>query len=96
MIDRAVQAVYHMAIDPIVEEQSDPNSYGFRVHRSTHDAVTRLRTLLDKKTSSTWILDADVAKCFDKISHEFLLDKTVMCDKGILEQWLKCGVNNIK
>jgi RNA-directed DNA polymerase len=92
MIDRAVQAVYHMAIDPVVEASSDPNSYGFRSQRSTHDAVTRLRTLLDKKTSPTWILDADVAKCFDTISHDFLLKQTVICDKGVLEQWLKCGV----
>ena len=64
MIDRAVQAVYHLAVDPIVESQSDPNSYGFRPCRSAQDAVTRIRTLLDKGTSPEWILDADIAKCF--------------------------------
>eukprot|EP00243_Klebsormidium_subtile_P002435 TRINITY_DN14841_c0_g5_i1.p1 TRINITY_DN14841_c0_g5~~TRINITY_DN14841_c0_g5_i1.p1 ORF type:complete len:427 (+),score=-90.84 TRINITY_DN14841_c0_g5_i1:14-1294(+) len=92
LIDRAVQAVYHMAIDPIVEEQSDPNSYGFRLDRSTHHAIARVRTLLDKRTSPQWILDADVAQCFDKISHSFLLEKTILCDKTVLEQWLKSGV----
>ena len=51
LIDRAAQAVYQMAIDPIVECESDPHSYGFRVSRSGQDAITRLRTLLDKKTS---------------------------------------------
>lgn len=94
LIDRAVQAVYQMAVDPIVEEQSDPNSYGFRLNRSTHDAITRIRTLLDKTTSPQWILDADVAKCFDTISHEFLLKQTIMCDRTVLEQWLKSGVQN--
>jgi retron-type reverse transcriptase len=37
-------------------------------------------------------LDADVAKCFDTISHTFLMEKTPICDKIVLEQWLKSGV----
>jgi retron-type reverse transcriptase len=28
MIDRAVQAVYHLGIDPAVEARSDKNSFG--------------------------------------------------------------------
>jgi len=48
MIDRAVQAVYHLAVDPAVETKSDPNSYGFRKFRSTLDAITAIRSLLDK------------------------------------------------
>src|SRR5690606_41037669 len=50
--DRTVQALYHLAVDPIVESQSDPNSFGFRKYRSTHDAVTSLRTYLDKPHAS--------------------------------------------
>lgn len=92
LIDRAAQAVYQMGVDPVVEEQSDPNSYGFRVGRSPGDAITRIRTLLDKTTSPRWILDADVAKCFDTISHPFLMERTPICDKIVLEQWLKSGV----
>lgn len=94
MLDRAVQAIYHMAVDPVVECQSDPNSYGFRKYRSTHDAVTRLRTLLDKETSPQWILEADIAKCFDQISHTFLIEHTPICDKDVLISWLKSGVVN--
>ena len=92
MIDRAVQAIYHLALDPIVEQQSDPSSYGFRRYRSTHDAITRLRSLLDKTVSPHWVLDADVAKCFDTISHDFLLRNTLLCDRSVLEQWLISGV----
>ena len=92
LLDRSVQAVYQMAVDPIVEQQSDPNSYGFRIYRSQKDAVARIRSILDKKTSPEWILDADVAKCFDKISHNFLLNNTIICDKIVLEEWLKCGI----
>lgn len=50
MIDRAVQAIYHLGLDPAVEAQSDPNSFGFRKNRSTHDAITAIRSLLDKST----------------------------------------------
>jgi len=51
MIDRAIQTLYHMAIDPIIEIESDPNSYGFRKDRSVRDAITSLRNLLDKAVS---------------------------------------------
>ena len=37
--DRAMQALYLLALEPIVETMADPNSYGFRVNRSTADAI---------------------------------------------------------
>lgn len=92
LIDRAVQALYHLGVDPVVETRSDPNSYGFRKFRSTHDAITAIRSLLDKKTHPQWVLEADISKCFDKISHDFLMKHTPICHKVILEQWLKSGV----
>ncbi len=49
--DRCVQALYNMAIDPIVETNSDKNSFGFRKERSTHDAVAYFRNYMDKKVS---------------------------------------------
>ena len=50
MIDRAMQALYNFGVGPAVETVSDHNSYGFRKHRSTHDAITAIRSLLDKQT----------------------------------------------
>lgn len=92
MIDRAVQAIYYLGIDPVIETQSDPNSYGFRKNRSTQDAITTIRSLLDKSTSPSWILEADISKCFDRISHDYLMKHTPICHKNVLEQWLKSGV----
>jgi RNA-directed DNA polymerase len=92
LIDRTVQAIYYFAIDPVVETKSDLNSYGFRKGRSTHDAITALRNHLDKKNHPHWILEADISKCFDKISHNFLLEHTPICHKNVLKEWLKCGV----
>lgn len=49
LTDRTVQALYHLAVDPVVETKSDPNSFGFRKGRSTHDAITAIRSHMDKK-----------------------------------------------
>jgi len=92
ILDRAVQAIYHLGVDPAVETKSDPNSFGFRKFRSTQDAITAIRSLMDKKSSPSWILEADISKCFDKISHEFLMKQTPICHKMVLKQWLKSGV----
>jgi RNA-directed DNA polymerase len=92
MTDRAVQALYHQALDPVVEEMSDRNSFGFRKYRSAQDALTRIRTLMDKPTSPRILLDADIRKCFDKINHQYLLDNTPIYNKHVLEEWLKSGV----
>ena len=86
MMDRAVQAIYHLGIDPVVETKSDPNSFGFRKHRSTQDAITAIRSLLDKKVHPQWILEADISKCFDKISHGFLMKNTPIVHRMVLEQ----------
>jgi len=86
LIDRAVQAIYHMAVDPVVETRSDFNSYGFRTGRSQHDAIAYIRSWLDKKYSPEYILETDIAKCFDKISHEHLLRVTPICHKHVLKE----------
>ena len=91
MKDRAMQALYLLALEPAVECKSDPNSYGFRQGRSTHDARQQLFTTLSTKASAPWVLDADIAGFFDHINHEWLL-KHVHMDKQVLRQWLKSGV----
>lgn len=73
LIDRSMQAVYLCSIDPIVEETSDLNSYGFRPFRGSREAVAKLRNLLGKDYSPEWVLDADIQKCFDSINHQWLL-----------------------
>lgn len=92
MLDRAIQALYLQALDPIVEEGSDPSSFGFRRYRSAQDAISRIRNLLDKTSSPEFVLEADIEKCFDQISHNYLLENTLICDKTMLEQWLKAGI----
>lgn len=90
MPDRGMQALYLLGLEPISETLADKNSYGFRPKRSLHDAIEQCFKLLCKKQSSQWILEGDIKACFDKISHEWLLDNIIM-DKIILEKWLKTG-----
>lgn len=90
MTDRAMQTLYKFSLEPIAETYADPNSYGFRIGRSTHDAIEQCFTDLNKGKSPEWILEGDIKGCFDHISHEWLLENTPM-DTQILEKWLKCG-----
>jgi RNA-directed DNA polymerase len=90
MHDRAMQALYSLALEPVVEMYADPNSYGFRPRRSLHDAIGQCFSVLAKKHSPRWILDADIKACFDRISHGWLLAHVPM-DKGILKAWLTAG-----
>jgi RNA-directed DNA polymerase len=91
MIDRAFQMLYKLTLDPIAETTGDPNSYGFRLGRSTADAIGQCFLNLCRKASATWILEADLRACFDTISHQWLLDN-IPTDKRMLTQWLKAGV----
>lgn len=88
--DRAQQALHLMGLMPIAEILADENSYGFRPKRAVHDAIQQCFTLLSRKTSSEWVLEGDIKACFDKISHNWLLQQ-VMMDKVVLNQWLKAG-----
>lgn len=90
MHDRAIQALYNMALDPVQEANADPNSYGFRKGRGAKDACFQLRCDLNQKMSSQWVLEGDIKGCFDNISHEWLLDNVCM-DKNVLRQFLKAG-----
>ncbi len=91
MKDRAMQALYLMALEPVTETRADKNSYGFRKYRCTADAIDALHRWLSRKCSPEWILEGDIKGCFDHISHDWLLGN-VRTDTQILSKWLKCGV----
>jgi RNA-directed DNA polymerase len=90
MRDRAMQALYLLALDPIAETLADPNSYGFRTHRAPADAIEQCFIALAKKASPPWVLEGDIRACFDELSHDWLLAHIPM-DKAILRKWLKAG-----
>ena len=71
MADRAQQALYLLALDPVAETEADPNTYKFRMGRSTADAARQCHLILSKaKGAPTYVLEGDIFSCFDKISHQ--------------------------
>lgn len=96
MIDRALQALILLCLDPIVEETSDSYSFGFRKFRGAHDAIQRIRTILDKPRAPRWVWYVDIDKCFDEISHEFLEKEiqTLLNGRGneFISKWLKAPI----
>jgi RNA-directed DNA polymerase len=90
MKDRAMQALYLLALQPVAETLADPHSYGFRPERCTADALEYCHTLLSQKRGAEWVLEGDIKSCFDKISHDWLLAH-IPIEKGILRKWLKAG-----
>ena len=90
MKDRAIQALYLLALHPVSETTADSNSYGFRPERSTADAREQGFIILSRANSPQWILEGDIKGCFDNISHKWMLENVPM-DKIILQKWLKAG-----
>jgi RNA-directed DNA polymerase len=81
-----------MAMEPFWEPSFEGTSYGFRPGRSTLDAIGRIFVAINQ--GKYYVLDADIAKCFNQIDHDYLLSK-LHCPTTIrrnIRQWLKAGV----
>lgn len=90
--DRALQALMHMALEPEWEARFAENSYGFRPGRSCQDAIDAIHISL--KSYSKYVLDADIAQCFDNIDHFALLERinTFPKFRQQIKAWLQAGV----
>jgi RNA-directed DNA polymerase len=77
--DRIAQDIIRMSIEPVCEHHFLTCSYGFRPLRSCHDAVEDLFGKLCRKHSRKWVLEGDIEKCFDNLSHKTIL--------ATLESW---------
>ena len=90
MYDRAMQALYAFALEPVAETTADTKSFGFRKGRCCQDAREYIFTALSRKVSPEWVLEGDIKCCFDNIIHEWLVENIPM-DKSVLKQFLKAG-----
>ena len=93
ILDRCHQARVRNALEPEWEARFEPRSYGFRPGRGCHDAIESLFSALNGKSKRVWILDADLAGAFDKISHGYLLEMLGgFPAKEMIAEWLKAGI----
>src|SRR5215831_12757076 len=93
--DRVAQASLTLVLEPILEADFLPCSYGFRPGRRAHDAIAEARYLAAR--SYEWIVEGDITACFDEISHPALMDRlrNRIADTRVLalvKAFLKAGI----
>jgi RNA-directed DNA polymerase len=92
--DRAQQQRVRNALEPEWEARLDRKQYGFRPGRGCHDAIEMIhRALAVKNAKREWVLDADLKSAFDRIDHNFLLERIgTFPAREQIRGWLKAGV----
>ena len=95
--DRTWQCLIKYALEPAHEATFSNRSYGFRIGRSAHDAqkliFNNLRSFAKGKGKR--VIELDIRKCFDRISHEIIMDNLI-APKSIklgIFRCLKAGIN---
>ncbi len=91
-IDRCLQVLYLIAIEPIVEEEMDKSSYDFRPIRNTQWAAGRCLNLLANPLAKyNFVLEINIEGCYDNINHDFLKGIIPVIPSTIIWEWLKSG-----
>ncbi len=95
--DRAWQCLAKYALEPAHEANFHARSYGFRTGRSAHDAqkILFLNLKSDAKGIEKRVIELDIEKCFDRISHTSIMERLI-APLGIkfgIFRCLKAGVN---
>jgi len=95
--DRIVQAALKLVLEPIFEADFKPCSYGFRPRRRAQDAIAEIHYLATPTRNYQWVFEADIAACFDEISHSALMDRVRnrVGDKRVLhlvKAFLRVGI----
>jgi len=95
--DRIVQAALKLVLEPIFEADFRPCSYGFRPRRRAQDAIAEVHYLATPTRNYQWVFEADIAACFDEISHAALMARVRdrIGDKRVLrlvKAFLRAGI----
>ncbi len=93
--DRVIQQAIAQILTPVFDPGFSGSSYGFRLNRSAHDAVRKVREYI--RQGYKYAVDIDLSKFFDMVNHDLLMQKLKTCisDKTLLRlinRYLKAGV----
>ncbi|WP_281991719.1 reverse transcriptase domain-containing protein, partial [Aquimarina aggregata] len=80
--DRIGQMVVKMYLEPRLEKEFSPNSYGYRPNKSAHQALEQVRKNCWK---IDWVIDLDIKGFFDNIDHHKLM---LAIEKHVPENWV--------
>ena len=94
--DRIVQQCLCNIMTPIFDPHFHPSSYGYRVGRSGHQAISKA-TLFIRRYNKRHVVDMDLSKCFDTLDHDLIIKfvRKRITDGSILnliDMFLKSGV----
>ncbi len=73
IMDRVIQEIHRITIEPISEYHFKDCSFGFRPKKSCHDAITRIFNKISRRKDPQWILEGDIKGCFDHINHDAII-----------------------
>lgn len=95
VIDRMLQQAVVQVLQPIFEPVHSENSYGFRPGRNAHQAIKKVEGYY--KQGYIKAVDIDLAKYFDTVNHDILIDRIreVIKDEEVVKlirKFLKSGV----
>jgi RNA-directed DNA polymerase len=95
VVDRVIQQAIAQVLGPIFDREFSASSFGFRPGRSAHQAVKQIQRYI--KTGYRVAVDIDLAKFFDRVSHDALMARVArkVRDKALLRligQYLRAGV----
>ncbi len=95
VLDRLIQQAIAQQLGPIFDPGFSDHSYGFRPHRSAHDAVRHVADTI--KSGRRFAVDLDLSKFFDRVNHDVLMVRLArkVTDKRVLRligRYLRAGV----
>src|SRR6201997_908732 len=71
--DRVVQGALKLILEPVLEADFQPGSFGYRPKKTAHDAIERVaEAIVQRKTR---VLNLDLRAYFDNVRHDRLLEK---------------------
>jgi len=84
--DRLIQQALLQVLQPLIDPTFSEHSHGFRPGRRAHDAAKAARAYV--QSGKRVVVDVDLAKFFDRVNHDILIDrlKRRIDDAGVI--WL--------
>lgn len=95
VVDRVVQQMLLIVLEPRFEALFSDSSYGFRPNRCAHDAVMKAKAYV--VSGLDWVVDIDLERFFDRVNHDVLMSRLArrISDKRVLKlirRFLNSGV----